>query len=582
MVYAIKSMKNLLALFILLQSFSVLASESDEGPSSLEGEFFRQSRIHLPVQYTPIAGLSFDFSIPKDETDQTEDDLFGDITGLTVNFTPLVNASLEKIKRLVNQEQSSNSLNIEAASDNTPYLLIENKKWDLGLGLEATTDLPSPLSVAGIGFSFLKGKNYYSIKNLKHKHEKRPALAMPTTWENLQNWRVGDQLFYATRGGIVLNVFLGFKPFVSIGPEYLHSGSYRIKAHLLAADLMEIEITTTKTDTIGIEAGSLPMKVEVSKGKGILDAMIYHFDLKNPGAPVAMENLLKGRLDLTNKEMLLVGGQIMLTTKIQHTYTSIYGKYGLPFIYTQGASNGLSYSEGNVEKTESGKTMKLEVFSTSSIKERFSGGIFSHKKWYNETLASTVLREATGDGSVITSYYSWSFSKDHMSSDSIAKKLNKLADIFGTEQLRELKFHNTKLGYLKLDFGINFSGSDVLFLLNTANLRMVEESALKNFERDFELKGLRAFCKIRTYNDCFNRHYTQIESKFEQLKEKVVSLDRAYREDDIKEVTKTLTKIINDLFKSKYLTRSFVKSRPGLLFELRLEGESIKKHTIKL
>ena len=116
-------------LLIILTSFVCLTAHSQ---SSLEGEFLKQSNIRMPVVYTAISGLSFDFSIQKDELDEAEDDLFGDITGLSVNAGPIAYGSLERVKRQVSEEVSERQdLVIEEATPGSPYLLIESRKWDL-------------------------------------------------------------------------------------------------------------------------------------------------------------------------------------------------------------------------------------------------------------------------------------------------------------------------------------------------------------------------------------------------------------------------------------------------------------------
>jgi hypothetical protein len=576
-------MKKLFLLFILTLGLDAQGNDNHEGPSNLEDEFSTLSNIYLPINYAAINGISTDNILPEHEVDEIEDDLFGDFTGLTNNFSPIAYASWQKVTRLVSlQEGSLDSTNIEAAEDESAYLHIENKKWDLGLGLESSIDLPNPLGIAAARVAFLKGKNYYSIRTLKHKHEKRDALRLPTSQQNLKGWRVGDKILYATRGGVVLNLFLGLRPLLTLGPQYIHSGSYRIKAHLASLNVMEIEVTVTKTDSLGLEALSAPFKLDVSKGKGLLDSVVYQFDLNNSEASKAMAHLFDGRLDLTNQQMLLSSGQIQLSTKIQHSYTSFSGKYGFPLLHVIEGRLGQFESNGKIEKKDSSGIHELEVFSSASSREYFTRGILSHQRWYNETVASTVLRGTEQSGSVISSFYSWSFSKDKMNKKTLRKKLSKLAKVFNTQKLNAIQLPQKRMGYLKADFAINLSGGDILYLLNTANLRVMRENALANFEDDFRLYGHRAFCRLRTYNDCFNRHYLQIKSKYKDLKTTILSLNNSYRNNQINEVTKELTKVLKLLFKSKYLTNSFAQSRPELMFELRLEGENIKRHSIRL
>lgn len=576
-------MKNLLLLFTLIFAFPLWAQRTQPGHSSLEGEFIKQSNIKMPVVYTAISGLSFDLSIPADEVSQTEDDLFGDVTGMSVNAGPIAYGGFEKTKRIVSEEVSErNDLVIEQASPDSPFYLIESLKWDLGIGVEIYTTLPTPIGLIGGSVAFLKGKNYYSIRRFSGPKEARSKLLLPVSRENLKSWKVGDQLFYATRGGAVFNVFLGLKPFISLGPEYIHSGSYRIRSQLIEENLMEIEVTTTRTDSIGLEAVNLPVKFELSKGKGHLNALIYHFDLTNPGALKGMAHLYHGRFDLTNQQMLSSGGKIKLSTKINHTYTSLSGKAGIPFIWSMGGGLAWAKSEGEFEKDYDGESAKFEAFSSSDIREYYSKGILSSHKWFNETVSSTVLRNSNAENSVITSFYSWSLSKNNMNERLLQKRFQKLARIFGLPKLAEIKLPSKRMGYVKADFTINFSGADILNLLNTNNLEVMGKNAVDSLAKDFTKYGHKTFCRIRDYQDCFNRHVSVIKEKHETLVSLTNELDTHYKNDGIRKVTTKLTKIVKHLFSSRYLTRAYAEMRPELFFELRLEGEKIKKHVIRL
>lgn len=576
-------MKSLFVLFSILLCLESWAQRNHQGPSSLEGEFIKQSNIKMPVVYTNISGIYFNFLAPSNDVDETEDDLLGDVTGMTVNAGPIAYGSLERIKRVVNEEVSSGKdLQIEMASPESPFVLIESRKWDLGAGFELYSKLPMPIGLIGGSIAFLHGKNYYSVRHFSKRQEVRPRLQLPITAEDLQSWKVGDQLFYSTRGGAVFNVFLGLRPFITLGPEYIHSGSYRIKVQLLEKDLLEIEVVTTRTDSFGLEAVNLPLKLEFSKGKGHLNSLVYHFDLKSQNALKGIALLFHGRFDLTNQEMLNSDGRIKLSTRINHTYTSLSGKFGVPLVSSIGGGLGWSMSEGEIEQGFEVETKKYEVYSSTNVREYYTKGWLSSRKWFSENITSTVLRAVEGEGSVITSLYSWSLAKNNMNQRLLAKRLSKLAMIFGLPKLKQITFPAKRLGYMKADFSINFSGSDVLALLNTANVAVMGTIAQEALLNDFQQMGYRTFCRFREELDCLRRHSLLIKKKHKTLLTLVQELDSLYKDDEIKMVTAKLTNIIKHLFSSRYLTRAFADLRPGMMFELRLEGEKIKKHIIPL
>lgn len=152
--------------FLFILPSLAFSHGGDDGPSSLVEEFAKTSHIHLPVSYSTTEGLSFGLGGSHGE-EHHEDDLHADETGLEITVHPIALGGVDKIRRMISEEVSeSKNLKIEASTAHSPYSLVENKKWDLGLGIEGETHLPLPVFAAGVGVSYLKGKNYYSIRKL--------------------------------------------------------------------------------------------------------------------------------------------------------------------------------------------------------------------------------------------------------------------------------------------------------------------------------------------------------------------------------------------------------------------------------
>ncbi len=575
-------MKLLLYVLIFL-TFTLAYADDRVIGDSLEDEFTEYSETKLPLSYSTINGLSFDYFSQKDDSDENDDNLFNDLTGLSVNLGPTGIASIEKIKRLVNLEEANPALTtIQESKNDSSYLFIENLKWDLGVGIEAYDYTIPGTIVGGFSTSLLRGKNYYSVRTLHSKSEIRKKLKMPLKLENLSDWRVGDQIFYATRGGVVTNMFLGFRPFFSIGPEYVHLGSYRIKAHLIAPKKLQIEFTTTSTDSISFEYSSTPISFDLTRGFSHIKSMLYEFDLTSPEAVSGIIDLFHGRLDRTHEKMLNLNGEIKLQTDIHQHSLNFSGKYGIPIVYINGSSLGTSHHEGKIEIIEENIKKEFDVFSYSSIKESYSKGFISDKKWNNETIATTILRGTNTPISVIGSIYSWSFSKQDMKVKNLKKKFSKLSKVLRKPKLNELQFPNKKLGYLKAEILLEFSGGDLLFLTNKENLNSLKKHSFSLLESDFNQFGHKAFCYIKTRSQCLNLYVENINSKIDLLNQYLFEIKSNYQENNLNYVTQKLTKMISALLSSRYLTQSYISKRSALKIELLLEGENIKKHRIIL
>lgn len=577
-------MKTILILMTCLSAFKAFSHGGDSGPSSLVDEFSKTSHIHLPVSYSPSRGLSYGYHIGGHEDHHEEenhehdehDDVHADETGFEVTIHPKLIAGFDKIKRYVAlEESSSQNLVIERASEDKEFLLIENKKWDLGLGIGAETHLPIPMFAVGPGISFLKGKNYYSMRKLQTKNEKRSPLLLPFTKEAIAGWRSGDELSYATKGSLILSALIGIDPFVHFGPIYSHTGTYKFKVSMQEEDKLQVELITTSTDSISFEGNVIWGTVEVGKSKGHAASIIYEFDLTHPKSLGGIHALFQGRLDVVN-DLLVTSGHIKLKTDFMNRGTFVSGNLGLPYVYFNGNGRGVYQSEGWIDEVEEGH--KMEVFVTSSVQERFTRGILSKHRWENKSIVSTIMR---GDHSLISSILSWSFGQDMTNSFQIENKLQSLGALYGFDWLKDIKLPEGNLGYVKADFNLNLSGHDVLHILNGDELKKLKLNAIMKLEDDFREKGHRAFCKVRSFSDCLRRYKNLINHKMMKVVEARRKLEATYQKGNLSEVTKNLTEVAGHVFASRYLTKAFVQSTPDLLAELRLEGESIKKTVIK-
>lgn len=534
----------------------------------------------MPFSYSNTHGLSFGYEIGGDVHEHEEgaehDDTEADDSGLNFHVHPTVNGGFDKIRRLVNLEKSKNtSFELETADEQSSYLLLENKKWDFGLGMGAETHLPIPMFAAGISVSKVIGKNYYSMKNLKSKNEERAPLLLPVSKENLNSWREGDQLSYSTRGSFIFSVLVGIDPFFHVGPSYSHTGTYQINASLKHHDHLEVQITTLKTDSVNFEADTILVGVGASKTKGHSKSILYSFDLNDEKVFTALSYLFQGRMDLVNQELLGSGGRIKATTDLVVTNNSVSAFYGIPVLFNAGVSRSNNYQEGEISEHHPDETHRSKFYISTSYRDSHSRGILSNHRWENNSIVATVV---TGEDSLLSTIFSWSFSKENMKASQLKAKLNKIARTLPLTALKEVQFPEKHMGYVKTDVSMNFSGADVLFLLNLTEMKAVKEKALANLEADFKMYGHRAFCKLRSYNNCLTRYKNLINNKSQSVKNLVLSVDRSYQNKQLKNVTSDLTKIVRILFGSRYLTEAFVTARPALDMDVSFEGENIKKH----
>lgn len=477
-------MAYFISLFSLLLSLNTYSHGGDDGPSSLEQEFAKLSHIHLPVNYSTHHGLALGYKFGAHEDEASEEAEAGD-EAPDLNLHPVFFGGYDKIRRLICLDESREQ-RIELCDENVPHLLLENKKWDLGLGGEVDLHLPIPYVGVGGGITYLKGKNYVSFKVLNNRNEKRSRLNFPTSKSEFENWRVGDQLTFMSKGSVILNVFIGIEPFFHMGPEFIHTGIHRVSAKKTADEILQVEFTVVKSNSVGFEGNAIVLNSEFSKSSGRSNSVTYEFHLNDENDYEGIRALFSGRLNVTNKLMLNSDGEIILKTNFKNKGRSFSGSLGLPVVYFNGVSKGTYHSNGEVEEYEEDEIHHHQVYSSIKAKEHFTRGVLSKHSWESQSLISTIVRdEHESNGSILSTVKNWSFSRDRVRSAQFARKMDKLARLTGLKDFKAVKLPKGTEGYVKVDVSINLSGDHILAILSKQ-----EKLVLESFQKKKDYMGL--------------------------------------------------------------------------------------------
>lgn len=464
----------LIRFFLLtLISLNVFAHGGDNGPSTLEEEFSKMAHLHLPLNYSTSEGGYLGYEIGKLEDE------------FTIENHPVAFGGMDKISRATCLAESTPTL-IEVCPEDASYMLLENKKWDLGLGLESHIHLPIPGVGFGVGLSYIKGKDYYSYRNLENKNEIRKPLSFPTSYAEFKNWRAGDQLFYMAKGSIVLNVFIGFEPFVHLGPLFSHTGVHRISMKKIDEKTLIAEIGTLKSNDLSLEGNAIILGGELSAGKGKASSASYEFNMEDPRVYPVIASFLVGRLDLVNQSVLEDFGSVIFKSDSKNKGRTSSGGISLPILFMNGGYRGTYSSIGTADEFEEGELHKHDVYSSSKVKDHFTRGVLSDHLWVNKTLVSTIVREqAHPDESILSVVLNWSYSRDHFRHSEFQRKIKKAAKSTGIRSLEFLKLPKEAKGYVKLNVSVNLAAEHVLKVLSKK-----QKTELENLQKKNDYAGL--------------------------------------------------------------------------------------------
>ncbi len=550
-------MKLFILISILLFSLNAFSHGGDDGPSSLETEFAKLSHIHLPMNYSTHHGMSYGYEIGAKDHEEVE----GEEESMELNIHPVFFGGFDKLERLTCLEKSQTD-KIETCSETSSYLLLENKKWDLGLGGELDIHLSIPGLSAGAGISFIKGKNYFSLRTLNSKFEKRSKLQLPTHITAAYNWRIGDQLTYMSKGSIVLSAFVGVEPFFHVGPEFIHTGVHKISVKKITKNIFQVEVALLKLNGLGVEANGIILNAEASKSLGKSKNLVYEFDIYNPNVFLALNALFEGRLDLTHKILLESKGTIVLKNLTASKGLSLSGNVGLSALFFNGGTVGTYSSVSDLEIKEEDEMHIHKLYSVAHVREHFTRGPLSNHLFLNRSLFTSIIKEDHEEDSILSASYSLSLSKDKLSGNQLREKIKKLLFKLGLKNLPSLDFGHNQKGYLKADVSIGLSGGQVLKLLNLNNLAKIKTIGLS------QIKG-----KIKKIK--FLRHHLKLieERNF---------IEETYADKNYVKLNKHLNTYLNIFFNSEFHTQAFLSYNSPHVAEINLEGEFFKKTKVKL
>ena len=454
-------------LLLVAVSFNVFAHGGDSGPSSLEQEFSKLAHIHLPVNFSSAEGFSLGFDLGNEEH-----------SGFSVESHPVAFGGFDKITRYTCLSRSEGT-EIEACPENSPYQLLENKKWDLGTGLEVHTHLPIGGLSLGIGFGYMKGKTYYSVRQLTHKKEKRSQLQFPVSKDAFSDWRNGDELFYMTKSTVFFNVILEAGPIVHFGPQVSKTGIYRVSLrkhddHLVA------ELALIKSKDFSVEGYAMAAGAEFSTGKNKSESLTYEFDMNDDRSYEALAYFLGGRMDSVNS--LLQSGDLQARLITDNRGISFSAGFGIPVLYMNGGYRGTYKTSGRYDlKEEDGSFHEHEIHSIAEIRDHFTRGVWSDHRWENSMLSTSVLREKDEPTeSLLTVSYNWSFGRDHIRENQLLRKFRKIDLRWKTNLSKLIRLPSNTTGYLKVSLVLSLNGGHVMKLLSVSETKELETFQAKN------------------------------------------------------------------------------------------------------
>jgi hypothetical protein len=460
-------MLAIIGIFIL--SSQPLKAEDDDSPPEADIEEHVPTTIPLPIS---IDDTGINFSWDWFGFDHTKD------FESSWSFAPIITGGGDRISYFIHlgKDKSITSIPLEYGNENDPYLVVETKGFEVSASIKPGGGFIGGLMFGG-GLTPHIGTNVYTERvaaNLTEAQNLPPiSLLFPRKDTNLL--REGDFLSYEIEGGVEFSVEPGYLGF-SLGLVFGACGSWEVaikkgKANIVTAKLSLNKLKTI-TGSIGL-ADSAFSALVLSGGKILANSKSFSFEynLDIPLAAEAFENLLRGKLTLSNTQP---EGVVALSKEETTTHGRFWdAQANIPFLAAAEIreTTGIVKSD-SLDLGESITRKRVEGIMSFFIQTSSTNGILTRRMRKNKIFSATYLKiipigpEAKGIQDAYTGNLKWSYQRERMNKRKWENELNQLADLIGYPDKLKFTLPGKKLGMVKMEFDLEIPQIAIATMMN--------------------------------------------------------------------------------------------------------------------
>lgn len=278
-------MKTLLTGFLLLISFNLRAGENLYNTNISYGGF---DPFSIPFPLALDFKSEFYYGLPFDDLNVTEANIYPSLVVAPAKDRQII--SLTKTKELGANNQ------LITANPEDGYLYIRKKKLEMGIGLNLTTN-GSPEIIGSLlpyygsettELRIVKSKEKDFLKDLK-------TLERPVNLEIFNSWKVGEQLSYFKKGGVIFYPSYNFS-IVSVGAGFSAEGVWKVVLSKLSNNELLVEVRKYQLKSLKTGVSAIAPSLGLIKYWRFDNEFSFVFNLQNPDVFPVMENLLGGNI----------------------------------------------------------------------------------------------------------------------------------------------------------------------------------------------------------------------------------------------------------------------------------------------
>lgn len=352
-----------------------------------------------------------------------------------------------------------------------------------------------------IGLAPIKGFEAVSLRSASTLKQAQDlaALTIPRTADAIEKfWRTGDALTYSTTGGAYFVAGVSAF-FLSTGAHYVAQGEFETTIERLSRDVVEVTLAKTEMKSLGVMSSMTLMSVDSSRFKEETLRFSFQYDLRNPIARKALQNLLAG--DIESSQILADDGEGAGVFPSSRESLRSSGKIrnlslGIPFLFWTNWGKGHIHTLRFKEAYDEGAEIDVEIglFLKTKEKRHIMTKIKETTAFYG-----TQGIELTGSGQIIRRMQGM-LSHSFRRSKATRRQLNNALEdlIQKTGMIREFSLDlpdERRLGALDMSFNLLINENLTARLIELAQQKSGPETFTKIAQ---ELQN--SYAKSLSYN----------------------------------------------------------------------------------
>ncbi len=489
-------------------------------------------------------------------------------------------------KRVINLSESNNKGGPSQDESSDGYLLLEDKRIEVGAGL-MVMGVPRTINwglwINGGVMPYIGGSSFHQrfVKD-KASLKNMPRMRVPDSAEELATWNDQDKMSYNVFGGVMFSAGAGITILSQAGLMYMAQGLWQVSLDKVSENKIRVRYRKERLQHLAFSTDTMISTLNVGVFKSSDKSFGYTFDLTDGDALLAYKHMLVGDLTLAQK---FAGNKSIVHERdgwSKSTGKTFQVAAGIPFFARAQLGKGIveSYSEEVNFMNGTNFSNHIGLF----YDERKTSGVLSYHRnnVFNFMAMHMKVKNKEGKESMTHhSAFQWLFERDKAQLSDLKRALTKLAQRTGVEVPLDLAQED--LGYVRAALSVNLGETALKKLMAERDaLVEVSEGEINNF---FQGEKTYRVCKVfKTVENCKKAMTKRTKVALARMKTQLSKMERFLQDNNFAEFTASYTEFGKQFIKNIFTFRSVlaVVGSENVNLDFNLMGEKVQKTQMTL